>query len=466
MANKQSDEISMPEMATFPKADSTNTLLTRKFKKRFSADLCWKIIITLAVIIIACFIIYKEVHEEKSSTKTKLSSPKSGKSSREDEGRETTDKTILDCTSGSIKSSEATFTFQPYNSKQPYTTHGMEFKFEVIKKKPGIEKEVTKLQGVRYYYNVARCKIGGGVQVDKKPFIRGPLVFAIDEQCTKAYYFLSGWKEYRSARNLKCSAREEDKKEVTESDCLDGSIEGSNSSFIYLPFGATKLYRASGVEFSFETIVKKTKLGSRLTKLNETMASTPKVHYYYNIPRCRIGGGTQLDKKPIIRGPLVFAVDEVCGDAYYFTEGVGWHRYVSAKNISCSKHGNASCFEGSLQSYAKFKYVSSKTSSKVGVTGIQYNLTKLLDKIRLLTTDYHGVAKIPELAGEGHSYYLNLHRCYNGGPVNFQIDPPIGGPIIFAINNECSRAYYLGANPVRWNPYGSGSDIKCGSRKF
>ena len=100
---------------------------------------------------------------------------------------------------------------------------------------------MTKRPGAHYYYNVARCKIGGGVQVDKEPFIRGPLVFAVDEHCSSAYYFLNGWKEYRSGRNLNCSAHGKEKKEVTESDCLEGSVDGSTSSFIYLPFGATKV---------------------------------------------------------------------------------------------------------------------------------------------------------------------------------------------------------------------------------
>jgi hypothetical protein len=59
------------------------------------------------------------------------------------------------------------------------------------------------------------------------------------------------------------------------------------------------------------------------------------VHYYYNIPRCRIGGKTQLDKEPIIRGPLIFAVDEECSKTYYFIEGRGWIQYISATNITC-----------------------------------------------------------------------------------------------------------------------------------
>ena len=71
--------------------------------------------------------------------------------------------------------------------------------------------------------------------------IRGPIVFAIDEQCTKAYYFSKGWKEYTSARNLNCSAHGKEIVKVDESECLKGSIKNSKSSFVYVPFGSMKV---------------------------------------------------------------------------------------------------------------------------------------------------------------------------------------------------------------------------------
>ena len=82
------------------------------------------------------------------------------------------------------------------------------------------------------------------------------------------------------------------------------------------------------------------------------------VHYYYNIPRCKIGGGLQLHKEPVIRGPLIFAVDEQCDNVYYFTEGKGWSKYISARNLTCSRHGNE-CFKDSIdRSFLTFQFFS------------------------------------------------------------------------------------------------------------
>ena len=96
-------------------------------------------------------------------------------------------------------------------------------------------------EGVHYYYNIRRCEIGGKVQIDKEPIIRGPIVFAIDDQCTKVYYFSKGWKEYASARKIHCHAHGKDIVHVEESECLKGSISNSNSSFVYVPLEATKV---------------------------------------------------------------------------------------------------------------------------------------------------------------------------------------------------------------------------------
>ncbi len=110
----------------------------------------------------------------------------------------------------------------------------MEFRFENIKKKPGVDSAMTKLQGVHYYYNIPRCQNGGKIQTDKEPIIRGPVVFAVDEQCTKAYYFSNGWKEYSSTRIINCSVHGEETIQVDESECLKGSIKNSASSFVFV----------------------------------------------------------------------------------------------------------------------------------------------------------------------------------------------------------------------------------------
>jgi uncharacterized protein YxeA len=75
----------------------------------------WKITITLAVIIIAGFMIYKAVDDNKnSSTKTILSPVSNEQKTNTDE--ESKEENILDCRAGSIVDSQATFTYQPYNS--------------------------------------------------------------------------------------------------------------------------------------------------------------------------------------------------------------------------------------------------------------------------------------------------------------------------------------------------------------
>ena len=119
----------------------------------------------------------------------------------------------------------------------------MEFSFKDIKRKLGVESDLKEFPGVHYYYNIARCRIGGGLQLDKEPIIRGPIVFAVDEQCTKAYYFSkeSEWKEYSSARNINCSAHGKETINVDESVCLKGSLDNSKSSFVYLPFESMKV---------------------------------------------------------------------------------------------------------------------------------------------------------------------------------------------------------------------------------
>ena len=240
MADTQSDEISMPEVSACSMIDSTKSLFAKDSKKKFSVDFWWKVTITLAVIIIACFMIYQAVaDEQKSSIKTNLSSASSEQNVKYDKDGEESN---MECKYGSIKNSHASFTYQPYNSTKPYTTKGLEFSFEDIKKKLGVEPEMIEFhEEAHYYYNIRRCEIGGKVQIDKEPIIRGPIVFAIDDQCTKVYYFSQGWKEYASARNIHCYAHGIDIVHVEESDCLKGSIKNSNSSFVYVPLEATKV---------------------------------------------------------------------------------------------------------------------------------------------------------------------------------------------------------------------------------
>ena len=68
-------------------------------------------------------------------------------------------------------------------------------------------------------------------------------MFAVDQQCSKVYYFTEdkGWAQYISARNISCSAHGNEGIHVEESVCLQGSVKNSNSSFLYMPFGNTKV---------------------------------------------------------------------------------------------------------------------------------------------------------------------------------------------------------------------------------
>lgn len=81
------------------------------------------------------------------------------------------------------------------------------------------------------------------------------------------------------------------------------------------------------------------------------------IHYYYNIDRCRIGGGVQVHQRPYVRGPIVFAVDQECSKVHYFHEGSSaWRKYNSARNITCSSHGIHFC----AQNGARWTFSSSK----------------------------------------------------------------------------------------------------------
>ena len=77
----------------------------------FFSDLLWKITITLAVLIIAGFMIYKAVTDNKSSTKTSLSYTSNEEKVNKDEN-------MLNCKTGSIPDSQARFTYQPHNSNK------------------------------------------------------------------------------------------------------------------------------------------------------------------------------------------------------------------------------------------------------------------------------------------------------------------------------------------------------------
>lgn len=59
------------------------------------------------------------------------------------------------------------------------------------------------------------------------------------------------------------------------------------------------------------------------------------------------------------------------------------------------------------------------------------------------------------------SYYLNLDRCLNGGPVNMDVTPQIRGPLVFAVSNNCSSVHYFSTSRVSWVTYKSAFNIVC-----
>lgn len=273
------------------------TIKTRNWKRKLLNDIWWKISITLAIVAVLIFVMYKVVQDNKTSSPKRNvsngSKPTKTKTSKSLSTPSTITETktkMLKCKLGSIANSYAFFTFQPSDGSQPYRVHGLEFSFGVLVKKFELGLMLTKLNkitagssNIHYYYNIDRCHIGGAIQINKQPIIRGPLVFAVDKECSKIYYFVdgSGWRNFNSAKNMTCSSHGEPSITTTVSTslCAEGSIKNSYSSFTYLPFGAKQPYRAHGLEFSFEMVAKKTNLQSTLTKLsNITAASSGKIY--------------------------------------------------------------------------------------------------------------------------------------------------------------------------------------------
>eukprot|EP00795_Rhopilema_esculentum_P005890 gene5890-11224_t len=105
--------------------------------------------------------------------------------------------------------------------------------------------------------------------------------------------------------------------------CRQGMIAKQQASFSYRELStAYKETKISGIEFTWEKLIKKTDLGGAKA-INSTG-----FHYYLNLKVCACG-----DKAA---GPSAFAADVSCTHLYFYSSScMKWCRYYSAKNIVC-----------------------------------------------------------------------------------------------------------------------------------
>ena len=66
------------------------------------------------------------------------------------------------------------------------------------------------------------------------------------------------------------------------------------------------------------------------------------MHYFLNTDRCVLGNirsvGSFLDGKKPVRGAEIFAVPHSCKSVWFHDDKYGgWKKYISAKNIKCTK---------------------------------------------------------------------------------------------------------------------------------
>lgn len=113
------------------------------------------------------------------------------------------------CRQGSIEDSELWFTFTTTDFQIP-RVHCIEFDFDKLKKKLGLDIGRINYTDAHYYLNLDRCAYGGIRHVrshlDNKEMVRGAEVVAVDLNCTTVYYHSERWVPYESGRDIVCSA--------------------------------------------------------------------------------------------------------------------------------------------------------------------------------------------------------------------------------------------------------------------
>ncbi|KAL9987610.1 hypothetical protein ACROYT_G001948 [Oculina patagonica] len=115
------------------------------------------------------------------------------------------------CRRGSIPGHTLSFVFKTHDQQTP-TVNGVEFSWEKLKTKLGLNFQPINVSGARYYLNIDRCAWGGVITVrsvlDNTPQVRGAEVLAVNSECTQVYYNDDGiWKRYESTTksSIRCT---------------------------------------------------------------------------------------------------------------------------------------------------------------------------------------------------------------------------------------------------------------------
>lgn len=114
----------------------------------------------------------------------------------------------------------------------------------------------------------------------------------------------------------------------------------------FIPYSDRSSYpRVNGIEFTFEKLRKKSHHPD-YKQLNLAAFNITGVRYYLNIDRCAYGGlretGDRITGRKRVYGADVFAVDDMCYNAYYYNENKSsWIKYNSVswkkfRNLYCS----------------------------------------------------------------------------------------------------------------------------------
>lgn len=139
------------------------------------------------------------------------------------------------CKRGSLDGT-CTFKYIPFRDiAQRCKTNGVEFTWEGLKEKLSLDdvqplefSNHTRVPGKKHYYlNVDRCAFGGSLKlsggyesITNSKEVCGPMLFAVNQNCTAVYYYqdapLEGWIKYKSVnyysylyKQLKCEPKEE-----------------------------------------------------------------------------------------------------------------------------------------------------------------------------------------------------------------------------------------------------------------
>eukprot|EP00794_Sanderia_malayensis_P017329 gene17329-19062_t len=139
--------------------------------------------------------------------------------------------------------------------------------------------------------------------------------------------------------------------------CEEDSIKGHTCKFRFIPIGDIfSFYWVTGYEFTFPALWKKLKdkYNMSIPKINATG-----YHYYFNVDRCAYGQIVKTTdsfvNKKRIGGPLIFAVDDHCQHAWYYSETFkSWCTYRSAKHLTCNPpHNDHKHIHGTYVHYCK-----------------------------------------------------------------------------------------------------------------